>query len=280
MSEPNPHPAAPKSGRFKTFVAWVCGPIVLLELIALAVVAVWAVQFRSKTNSSEPAYVSTARLLVGGTDVGAQIPDEFFGTNIELIQSAEVLKRAGLRVKALHSEIEMQPQPCKVEAGRIPGTRIIFVRGAAAESKYAQAYVDAVVDEFIAVRREMKSDATLRASIVIQDWLVRLEKDMVMERDEMREFSTKRDHLPEAERATMDMVEDWKRITEKFERTKTVYDDLMRKLRKLDVDKNMNADVITLLERASRDSASPGIVVGPPPSIFDRYIKPFINLFK
>ena len=254
--EPNPLSPASKPGRFKTFVAWVCGPIVLLELIGIAGVAVWAVQFSAKNNSSNPAYVSTARLLTGGTEVGTPIPDDFFATNIELIQSAAVLKNADLRVKALHPE--MQPQPCKVEASRIPGTRIIVIRGAAADSKYAQAYVEAVTDELIAMRKEIRVEAMEHMVVVIQDELVRLEKKMQHEREEMSLFNKERDKLPEAERAKFDMVEDWKLITEKVERTKAVFGDLNMKLRKLDLEKSMDADVITRLEHAC-----PGVLVKP-----------------
>ena len=254
--EPNPPSPASKPGRFKTFVAWVCGPIVLLELIALTVVAVWVVKLSSKNNSSNPAYVSTAQLLSGGTEVGMPIPDDFFATNIELIQSATVLKGAGQRVKSLHPE--MQPQPCRLEASRIPGTRIIAVRGAAADSNYAQAYVEAVTDEFIAMRKEIRAEAMEHMMVAIQDNLVYLEKEMQHERDEMREFNKYRDQLPEAEKATFDRVEDWKVITEKVERTKAVFGDLNMKLRKLDLEKNMDADVITLLEKATS-----GVVLKP-----------------
>ena len=65
-----------------------------------------------------------------------------------------------------------------------------------------------------------------------------------------------------------------------LQQVKMAYDRLLATLRQLDVHRADGAPSITILEHASRDSASPGMVLDPPPSIYDRYIKRFINLFR
>ena len=234
--EPNPPSPASKPGRFKTFVAWVCGPIVLLELIAIAGVAVWAVQFSAKNNSSEPAYVSTTRLMVGGPGVDTVIPDEFYATNIELIHSDKVLKRAGARVEALH--LGMQPQPCKVETGRIPSAQIIVIRATGPNPAYVQAYLDAVMDEFIAIRKEMRAGRE-GVAVAIQDELVRLEKDMQLAEEKI-----------EAAKKSSTEPEELTKSNSKLQRAKMQYERLMVTLRGLDV-RPSDRDSLAILDRAS-----------------------------
>ena len=235
--EPNPPSPASKPGRFKTFVAWVCGPIVLIELIALAAVGVRAIQVSAKNDSSEPAYVSTTRLMVGGPGVDTVIPDEFYATNIELINSDKVLKRAGARVKALHPG--MQAQPCKVEAGRIPRTQIIVIRATGPNPAYVQAYLDAAMDEFIAIRKEMRAGPGEGAMIVIQDELVRMEKDMQLTEEKI-----------EAAKKSGTEPEGLTKLNSKLQQAKMQYERLMVTLRGLDV-RPSDRDSLAILDRAS-----------------------------
>ena len=155
-NEPNAGPTAPKSDRFKTVVAWVCGPIVVF---AVAFALADAAGVRLSRTPPEKNYASSARLLVGGTRVipklknGDPVPDAFYATSVEILQSRDVIKRAHDR--ALHSDrsIIIQPQPCQVEASRLPGTNIIVVRATAKEPNYVQTYLDALIDEFLETRQ-------------------------------------------------------------------------------------------------------------------------------
>jgi hypothetical protein len=110
-------------------------------------------------RAGDVQYVSTAKLLVGGLEVnpklknGEPIPESFYGTCVELLQTSSILNAAQARVRALHPDLP--PQPCKLEAARLPGTRIIILRTSAPERAYAQIYLDCVMDEFLAKRKEM-----------------------------------------------------------------------------------------------------------------------------
>ena len=113
-------------------------------------------------RAGDVQWLSTGKMLVGGLEVnpklknGEPIPESFYGTCVELLQTSSILNGARARVHALHPDLPSQP--CKLEAGRLPGTRIIVLRTSAPEAAYARAYLDAVMDEFLAKGKEMHMD--------------------------------------------------------------------------------------------------------------------------
>ncbi len=250
-NEPNRIPPAPKSGRFKTVVAWVCGPIVLLELIAFVVVWIWA----WNVTSSAPNWVSMAKLLVGGVEVnpklenGRPIPDSFFGTSVELMHSSSVLRGAEMRMHALHPDLK--PQPCRFEAARVPGANIIVVRMTGAEPAYVMAYLDAVMDEFIAKRKEIRAGSGEGAMIGIQDELVRLEKEMLLTEQKIKA----------AEKSGTE-PEELITLKAKSEKIKSNHDRLIGALRQMDTGRS-DGDSFAIIEHASRP-----VLVVPQFSIF------------
>ena len=128
--------------------------------------------------------------------------------------------------------------------------------------------MDAIMDEFLATRRELESKMGTHV-FSLNDALVRLEKEIPLEEQQIK-ASEQSGASPETlikQKASLQQV-------------KMAYDRLLATLRQLDVHRADGAPSITILEHASRDSASPGMVLDPPPSIYDRYIKRFINLFR
>ena len=258
-NESNPAPPPAKPGHFKTVVAWVCGPIVLVQVILLALSAVDFYRTVRDAQNGKRTYVSSARLLVGGMDAnpkqenGTPIADEFYGTMMELLQSRNVTDGARHRVHALHPDLpNCEP---KLKAGRMPGTRILVLQSWCEDPAFAQAFLDAVMDEFIAMRREMTGATSEEKVNAIQDELVRLEKDM--------------QHAEERQRAAKQSgasAEELDKLKSDLERTKRSYERLTDMLRNIDTQPKV-VHLITILERAS-----PGIVVRPSFS--------FSNLFK
>jgi capsular exopolysaccharide synthesis family protein len=161
---------------------------VLLLLVSIGLcVAAWTVM------QQPPAYVSTGRLMVSGQirvgDSAAVYSEElvnFFGTQIELMQSGEVLKRAHTRVHSLHPDLP--PEKVELVVGQLPKAAIFVMRVLGKSPAYAQAYLDACMDEYIATKKEMRASTREGAIVAIQDELVRLEKDMQKEEEEMHTF--------------------------------------------------------------------------------------------
>ncbi len=160
--------------------------LILLVSIGLCIAA-WSVM------QQPPAYVSTGRLMVSGQirvgDSAAVYSEElmnFFGTQIELMQSGEVQKRAHTRVRSLHPDLP--PEKVELVVGQLPKAAIFVMRVLGKSPAYAQAYLDACMDEYIATKKEMRASTREGAIVAIQDELVRLEKDMLKEEEEMHTF--------------------------------------------------------------------------------------------
>ena len=69
----------------------------------------------------------------------------FFGTQIELMQSGEVKNRARARVHALRPALA--PEDVRIEVGQLPKASIFDMRATGQSPLYTQAYLDACMDE-------------------------------------------------------------------------------------------------------------------------------------
>jgi succinoglycan biosynthesis transport protein ExoP len=160
--------------------------LVLLTTAIGACLAAWYV------SQMPPAYRSTGRLMVSGQirlNEGAVYSEElfnFFGTQIELMQSVEVRKRALARVQALHPELP--PEKVILAVGQVPKASIFTMQVTGETPAFTQAYLDACMDEYIATKKEMRSQKSESTTTAIADELVRLEKEMQSDEDEMHEF--------------------------------------------------------------------------------------------
>lgn len=139
--------------------------------------------------SAPPKYQSSGRLMVSGKIAlpeGAVYSEEaanFFGTQLELLQSSEVARRADARVMALNPNLEKVP--VNLYASIIPKTSIFAVTAQGLQPQQTKAYLDAVMDEFIAYRRSMRSDKSDVTLSAITDQVVDLEKDLRKSEEEL-----------------------------------------------------------------------------------------------
>jgi len=132
--------------------------------------------------SAPPQYQANGRLMVSGKIAlpdGAMYSEEaanFFGTQLELLQSGEVARRADARVMALNPNFEKVP--VRLFASIIPKTSIFSVTAQGLQPQQTKAYLDAVMDEYIAYRRSMRSDKSDVTLSAITDQVVDLEKEL------------------------------------------------------------------------------------------------------
>ncbi|MGA1354969.1 MAG: GumC family protein, partial [Candidatus Limnocylindrus sp.] len=132
--------------------------------------------------SAPPKYQSSGRLMVSGKIAlpeGAVYSEEaanFFGTQLELLQSGEVARRADARVMALNPNLEKVP--VNLFATILPKTSIFQVTAQGLQPQQTKAYLDAVMDEYIAYRRSLRSDKSDVTLSAITDQVVDLEKDL------------------------------------------------------------------------------------------------------
>jgi len=112
----------------------------------------------------EPVYSSHAKMIVDGRISnleGASYVEEysnFFGTQIDLMQSGMVQARARARVKALFPEYPS----CHVNLviTQSQNASIFNLSAFGVEGKYTQAFLDALMHEYLTFKRERRSQTT------------------------------------------------------------------------------------------------------------------------
>jgi succinoglycan biosynthesis transport protein ExoP len=106
---------------------------------------------------------SLAKLVAGGKMVldnqvtwHEQLTD-FYGTIIETIESAEMVRKARERVHALHPDLKDSDVDIKVVQTK--GSAIFNILATGSEPKYTQIFLNSLLDEFIAFRQSIREQA-------------------------------------------------------------------------------------------------------------------------
>src|ERR1700756_3970998 len=117
--------------------------ITLFTTAAGLAVASWLV-FRQKE-----IFVSTGRMMVSGRiniQQGASFSEElanFFGTQVELMKSAEVREKAASQLAA--REPQLQVVPVSLAVSQLPQTSIFVLSTTGSEPQYTQKILDAIM---------------------------------------------------------------------------------------------------------------------------------------
>lgn len=149
----------------------------------LAITLSIGISYQAWESLTKPTiYQSTGRIIVSGKVAlpeGNMFSEEtanFFGTQVELMQSAQVSRRAVARVQSLRPDLS--PIPVRLSVGQIPRTSIFVLTASGSEPEYVKAYLDAVMEEYIALRQGMFTEKSQTALTAITDQLVKLEGDL------------------------------------------------------------------------------------------------------
>src|SRR5579871_1600830 len=147
---------------------------------------------------SPPAYESTAQMAVPGqltmqseTAYSESSSDNFNGTQKVLMLSDTVQHKAAERVAALHPELP--PMTADFSVSLRPNTEVFVLSAVSPSPVYSQAFLDAVMDEYLNLKKEQlyhQSDQTAEA-ITLQ--MKRLEKEMADNDAAMLDFQKKND---------------------------------------------------------------------------------------
>ena len=143
-------------------------------------------------SQKSPSFLSVGRMMVSGRIAlpeGAVYSEEvnnFYGTQSELMQSAEVKRRAAARVESSPREVK----PCHVEldVNLQKGTSFFILTAVGDEPTYTQAFLDACMEEYVRFKRELRSETSDIALTSITDELLKLDKDLESGQDELLTF--------------------------------------------------------------------------------------------
>ncbi len=139
-----------------------------------------------------PLYVSVGQMIVSiklNIVEGSVYTEElsnFLGTQAALMQSGAVINRAYGRVAAQKPDVEPRPVVLKVSVP--PRTTIFVLRAAGSDPEYTQAFLQACMEEYIALKKEMRTQTSDTTLASLTEEVVRLEKELRKSDEELAEF--------------------------------------------------------------------------------------------
>jgi len=143
-------------------------------------------------SQQKVVYVSTGRMMVSGkinlqdSAVYAEEMNYFMTTQRELMQDEAVRQRAENRVLA--TSPGTPPSPVTLTVAPLPQTSIFILTTTGAEPVYPQKFLDAVMQEFIATRREMREEKGETVGSAIGEEITRLQADLKKDEEKLVAF--------------------------------------------------------------------------------------------
>ena len=146
--------------------------------------------------SKPQLYESSSQLiireeLVNEAKVGASFDDRWgniFGTAVELLKSNMVIDKAKSRL-ALEAP-GLSSGSVDIVSTVAPRTNIFTVTGTGPNGEYTQRFVDAVVDEFLSMRRNNRDETVQEIGHGLKDQLTQLRAEHAREQGEFQAFVT------------------------------------------------------------------------------------------
>src|SRR5262245_36350205 len=145
-------------------------------------------------------YVSKARMWVRGSfrmsDVGQYTEDvqNFYGTQIELMKSPYILQRAVDRVKASNPNLQQPkdeqgvPAIPLIRVSQAPKSALFILEAHSSSAAYAQAYLDALMDEFLAYKKEVRTATSGDALASVSTQVYKQENELKQEQEKFSQF--------------------------------------------------------------------------------------------
>src|SRR6266496_6648250 len=185
------------------------------------------------------SYLSASKMMLAGKlniAQGAVYSEDsvnFYGTQIQLMQSAEVKRSAEALVRSTHPEL--QPAPVDIFVIQKPRTSIFDLSAIGSAPDYTQAYLNAVMQKYLDFKRGMREGRGHEVTTGITEQLIQVEKDLRNSEDEMLEFQ-KQNNIgfiqEEGNSAAAYLV----KLNQQYAQLKTEYD----LLNLLDLDQNLD----------------------------------------
>src|SRR5438552_4807488 len=139
-----------------------------------------------------PSFLSTSKMMLAGKlniaqgAVYSEDSQNFYGTQIQLMQSTEVKRGAEALVRSTHPEIPSVP--VEVTVVQKPRTSIFELSAIGSTPDYTQAFLNAVMQKYLDFKKGMREDQGKFVITGITEQLIQTEKDLRTAEDEMLEF--------------------------------------------------------------------------------------------
>ncbi len=186
-----------------------------------------------------PSFESRSKMMLAGkmnisqSAVYSEDSVNFYGTQIQLMQSSEVRRSAESLVRSTHPE--MQPVNVEITVVQKPRTSIFDLIAVGSTPDYTQAYLNAVMQKYLDFKKGMRENQGSTVTTAITEQLIQVEKDLRSAEDEMLDFQ-KQNNIgfiqEEGNSAAAYLV----RLNQQYAQLKTEYDLLSL----LDLDQNLD----------------------------------------
>jgi succinoglycan biosynthesis transport protein ExoP len=186
-----------------------------------------------------PSFQSVSKMMLAGKlniAQGAVYSEDsvnFYGTQIQLMQSAEVRHSAESLVRSAHPEL--QPVPVEIFVLQKPRTSIFDLSAIGSAPEYTQAYLNAVMQKYLDFKRGMREDRGHEITTGITEQLIQVEKDLRNSEDEMLEFQ-KQNNIGFIQEQGNSAAQYLVKLNQQYAQLKTEYD----LLNLLDLDQNLD----------------------------------------
>ncbi|MEP6808715.1 MAG: polysaccharide biosynthesis tyrosine autokinase [Chthoniobacterales bacterium] len=188
---------------------------------------------------SPPQFLSTSKMMLAGKlnlSQGAVYSEDsvnFYGTQIQLMESSEVQGSAEALVRSTHPEL--QPSKIKLAVTQKARTSIFDLQAVGATPDYTQAYLDAMMVKYLDFKKGMREDQGHTVTTAITEQLIQVEKDLRVSEDEMLEFQ-KQNNIGFIQEEGNSAAQYLVRLNQQYASLKTEYE----LLEKLDLDQNLD----------------------------------------
>lgn len=150
--------------------------------IVLTTTGVCAALFLIGALIQGPMYVSSAKLMASGQ---ITLPEKsvfqeerlgYFGTQMNILQSARVRQNAFERVGMLHPELK--PVKVALNIKLSEEAAILKIDAIASEPQYTQAYLSALINAYQDFKKQIRAQTAEQTSLAIQDELLKLQREI------------------------------------------------------------------------------------------------------
>ncbi len=186
-----------------------------------------------------PQFLSAAKMMLAGKlnlAQGAVYSEDnvnFYGTQIQLMQSAEVRRSAEALVRSTHPE--MQSVPVEIAVVQKPRTSIFDLTAIGPSPDYTQAFLNAVMQKYLDFKKTMRDDQGQTVTTAITEQLIQTEKDLRNAEDEMLDFQ-KENNIGFLQEEGNSAASYLVKLNQQFAQLKTEHD----LLNLLDLDQNLD----------------------------------------
>ena len=196
-------------------------------------IAAWMIYQTAPSFQSNSKMMLAGSLKIAQNAVYSEETQNFYGTQVQLMQSSEVRRSAEALVRSTHPHLP--PVRVDISVAQKPRTSIFDLQAIGSSPDYTQAYLNAVMQKYLDFKKGMREDQGHNVTTAITEQLIQVEKDLRNAEDDMLEFQ-KQNNIgfiqEEGNSAAAYLV----RLNQQHAALKTEYD----LLEKLDLDQNLD----------------------------------------